>query len=129
MSWERALTFRVSLRDEKILAEYVKRVVRGFHELVYLFLELSDDCISFILHSLPVVYNASRLPVKRVLLHFNYLPLIWSSVTHLTLELLYLILQDLHLLILYLDLLLQLLQLILGHLFLVLFYACQAGMS
>jgi hypothetical protein len=126
--WKRALTSRTSLGNEKILAKYVERVVRSFHELVYLFLELGDDCISFILHSLSVVY-ASSLPVKRVLLHFNNLPLIWCSVTHLPLKLLYLILQDLHLLILHLDLLLQLLQLILGHLFLVLFHACQAGMS
>lgn len=102
--------------------------MRSFHELIYLFLELGDDCISFILNSLPVV-NASSLPVKQILLHFNNLPLKWSSVTHLPLEGLYLILQDLHLLILHLDLLLQLLQLILGHLFLVLFYACHAGMS
>jgi len=126
--WKRALTSRTSLRDEKILGKYVEGVVRSFHELVYLFLELADYYISFILHSLSVV-SGSRLPVKRVLLHFINLPLVWCSVTYLSLELLYLILQDLHLLILHLDLLLQLLQLILGHLFLVLFDACQAGMS
>ena len=63
MRRKRALTSRNPLGNEKILAKYVERVVRSFHELVYLFLKLGNDCISFILYSLPVVY-ASCLSVK-----------------------------------------------------------------